>query len=36
MNWEAGTDRYTLLRRKEITNENVLHSTGNSQCSAVT
>ena len=36
MNWEVGTDRYTLLHRKQVTNENVLYSTGNSQCSVVT
>ena len=28
VNWEAGTDTYTLLCIKGITNENVLYSTG--------
>ena len=39
MNWEIGIDIYTLLVLgiKEITNENLLYSTGNStQCSMVT
>ena len=39
MNWEIGTDIYTLLILciKQITNENLLYSTGNStQCSVVT
>ena len=39
MNWEIGIDIYTLLTLyiKEITNENLLYSTGNStQCSVVT
>ena len=27
-NWEIGIDRYTLLCGKQITNENVLYSTG--------
>ena len=30
MDWEIGTDIYTLLCIKEITNENRLYSTGNS------
>ena len=30
MNWEIGTDKYTLLSIKQITNENLLCSTGNS------
>ena len=37
MNWEIGTDIYTLLGIKQKTNENLLYSTGNStQCSVVT
>ena len=37
MNWETGTDIYTLLGTKEITNWNLLHNTENStQCSVVT
>ena len=37
MNWEIGTDIYTLLCIKQITNENLLYSTGNSTpCSVVT
>ena len=37
MNWEIGTDTHTLLCIKQVTNENLLHSTGNStQCSVVT
>ena len=39
MDWEIGTDIYTLLILciKWITNENLLYSTGNSaQCFAVT
>ena len=28
MNWETRTDIYTLLCIKQITNENILHSTG--------
>ena len=28
MNWETRTDIYTLLCIKQITNENLLHSTG--------
>ena len=38
-NWEIGIDIYTLLILcvKQITNENLLYSTGNStQCSVVT
>ena len=38
-NWETGVDMYTLLIIciKQITNENLLYSTGNStQCSVVT
>ena len=30
LNWEIGIDIYTLLCIKEITNENLLYSTGNS------
>ena len=34
MNWETGTGTYTLLCVKQITNENILCTTGNStQCS---
>ena len=37
VNWEIGIDIYTLLCLKQITNENILYSTGNStQCSVVT
>ena len=39
MNWEIGIDIYKLLILciKQITNENVLYSTGNStQCSVMT
>ena len=37
MNWKIGIDIYTLLCIKQITNENLLYSTGNStQCSVVT
>ena len=37
MNWETGIDIYTLLCIKQITNENLLYSIGNStQCSVVT
>ena len=37
MNWEIRIDIYTLLCIKQITNENLLYSTGNStQCSVVT
>ena len=30
INWEIGTDIYTLLYIKSITNKNLLYSTGNS------
>ena len=30
MNWEIGIDIYTLLCRKQITNKDLLYSTGNS------
>ena len=30
MDWEIGTDIYTLLCIKQITNENLLYSTGSS------
>ena len=30
MNWEIGTNIYTLICIKQITNENLLYSTGNS------
>ena len=37
MSWEIGTDIDTLLCIKQITNENLLYSIGNStQCSVVT
>ena len=37
MNWEIGTDIYTLQCRKQKTNENLLCSTRNStQCSVAT
>ena len=37
MNWETGTDIYTLLCIRQVTNENALDSTGNAiQCSVVT
>ena len=37
MNWEIGTDIYTLQCIEQKTNENLLRSTGNStQCSVVT
>ena len=37
MNWEIGIDIHTLLCIKQIINENLLYSTGNStQCSVVT
>ena len=37
MNWEIGIDVYTLLCVKQMTNENLLYSTGNStQHSVVT
>ena len=36
MNWEIGTDIYTLLCIQWITNENLLYSTGHSiQCSVM-
>ena len=30
INWEIGADIHTLLHIKEITNKNLLYSTGNS------
>ena len=37
MNWETGTDIYTLLCIRQVTNENALDSTGNAiQCSVAT
>ena len=37
MNWETGVDIYTFLCVKEITNKNLLYSTGSSPpCSVVT
>ena len=37
VNWEIGTDIYTLLCIKQKTNENLLYITGTStQCSVVT
>ena len=30
MNWETGTDVYTLLYIKQTTNKDLLYSTGNS------
>ena len=30
MNWEIGIDLYTLICIKQITNENLFYSTGNS------
>jgi len=30
INWESGTDIYTLLYLKQITNKDLLYSTGNS------
>ena len=30
INWETGSDIYTLLYIKQITNKNLLYSTGNS------
>ena len=30
MNWEIGIDTYTLLYSKQITNKDLLYSTGNS------
>ena len=35
MDWKIGTDIYTLLGVTQITNENLLHSTGNSAQSSV-
>ena len=35
MDWEIGTDIYTLLGVTQITNENLLHTTGNSAQSSV-
>ena len=37
INWKSTTDTYTLLYIKQITNNNLLYSTGNStQCSVMT
>lgn len=37
MNSEIGIRIYTLLSKKQVTNDNLLHSTGNStQCFVVT
>ena len=37
INWEFGIDLYTLLYLKQITNKDLLHSTGNSaQYSVIT
>ena len=37
MNWEIGIDAYTLLWIRQVTNENLMDSTGNStQCSVLT
>ena len=37
MNWEMGTDRSTVLSIKQITDKDLLYSTGNAaQCSAMT
>ena len=37
MNWEIGTDIYTLLCMKQVTNENLQCCLGNpTQCSVVT
>ena len=37
MNWEMGTDRYRVLSIKQITDKDLLYSTGNAaQCSAMT
>ena len=30
MNWEIGTDIYTIVYIKQITNKNLLYTTGNS------
>ena len=36
LNWETGIDIYTLPHIKQITNKDLLHSTGNStQCSVM-
>ena len=35
MKWEIGIDTYTLLCIKQITNENLLHSIGNSTQNAL-
>ena len=35
MDWKIGTDIYTLLGVTQITNENLLHRTGNSAQSSV-
>ena len=37
INWEIGSDIYTLLYIKQIANKSLLHSTGNSiWCSVMT
>ena len=37
VNWEIGMDIYTLLYIKQVTNKDLLQSTGNStQCSVIT
>ena len=37
MNWEVGIDIYMSQRTKQVTDENLLYSTGNStQCPVVT
>ena len=37
MNWEIGINIYTLLYIEQVTNENLLYSTGNpTQCYVVT
>ena len=35
INWEAGTDIYTLLYTKQISNEDLLYSTRNSTQNSV-
>ena len=35
INWEIGIDIYTLLYIKQITNKDLLHSTGNSTQNSV-
>ena len=35
MNWESGVDTYALLCIRQITNENLLDTTGNSALSSV-